>query len=121
MIRKENLFIIGYGLGGGFGGINDYEVVNSPDLETASKDAYDRAVDEYESFEGMHGLETYESIKERLEEEGEPFDDSDIDEIYNEELESWLEYTCFPWSKEEEKLARRFHYNNPFHEITSNK
>lgn len=39
-IRQRNLFIVGYGLGGGFGGIRNYEVVNAPDLETANKEAY---------------------------------------------------------------------------------
>lgn len=114
-ISKKNLYIIGYGLGGGFGGINTYEVINAPNQEAASKDAYWKSVEEYESYEGMHGLRTlYDCIEEAegSEEVGQ--------EIYNEELETWIEYTCFPWSKEEEKICKsKGHYYNSYKNITN--
>lgn len=124
-IRQHNLFIVGYGLGGGFGGIRDYEVVNTPSLEVASKDAYWLAVEQYQSFEGLHGLRSEEEIlQELIEEEG--YEESDetseiAREMYEEEMENWIDYTCFPWSKEEEKLAKRYNYHNPFNNITSKK
>lgn len=66
----------------------------------------------------MHGLESEEEI---LEEEANG-DPEIAAEIYNERIENWIDYTCFPWSKEEEKIAKRKgHYNNRYSDITSKK
>ena len=113
-ITKKNLFIVGYGLGGGFGGIHDYVVVNAPDHDSASGEAYEMACEEYENYAGMYGLSSYEEC---LEEAGGDHDQAEY--LYNEERETWIEFTCFPWSREEEKICRnRGNYYNRYKDIT---
>jgi hypothetical protein len=113
MLRESNsyegYYIIGWGLSGGFGGINNYEVIEASSLEEAEKDAYQRAIDEYESYSGYHGLRSVEDI---IEEDG--VDEEEAEEIYNEEREGWLDYVAKPYSKEYEKKVKDYHYHNPF-------
>lgn len=78
------------GLGGGFGGahfIRTYEGTK----ERAEKEAYYAAVEEYEGYEGLHGLRTIDEV---MEEEG--VDHEEAQQIYNEEMESWLDYYVKP-------------------------
>jgi hypothetical protein len=80
-------FEIRYGLGGGFGGMGDWEDAYAKTLEEAELEAYERACELYESYEGMYGLRTAEEIMEE--------DDCSEDEAimtYEEERESWLDY-----------------------------
>lgn len=105
----EGYYIIGWGLSGGFGGIRNYEVIQSSSLEEAEKDAYQRAIEEYESYSGYHGLRSVDDI---MEEDG--VDDEEAEEIYNEEREGWLDYVAKPYSKEFENKVKDYHYNNPF-------
>jgi hypothetical protein len=58
----EGYYIIGWGLSGGFGGIRNYEVIQTSSLEEAEKDAYQRALEEYESYSGHHGLRSVDGI-----------------------------------------------------------
>jgi len=113
MLRESNsyegYYIIGWGLSGGFGGINNYEVIEASSLEEAEKDAYQRAIDEYEIYSGYHGLRSVEDI---IEEDG--VDEEEAEEIYNEEREGWLDYVAKPYSKEYEKKVKDYHYHNPF-------
>ena len=39
----EGLFIIGYGLSGGFGGIQNYEVIEAHNQDDADKQAWEKA------------------------------------------------------------------------------
>lgn len=105
----EGYYIIGWGLSGGFGGIHNYEVVQASSLEGAEKDAYQRSIEEYESYSGYHGLRSVDDI---MEEDG--VDDEEAEEIYNEEREGWLDYVAKPYSKEFENKVKDYHYNNPF-------
>ena len=107
------LFIIRHGLGGGFGGGNNYEVIETENLEYAEKWAFENACQDYESYEGMYGLRTVEQI---MEEEECKEEDALI--AYEEERESWLDYYAVPYSKEVEKKAEFHHYHNPYSEIT---
>lgn len=81
------------GLGGGFGGAT-YECTAEFDNEDeALNAAYDLAFDEYASYEGYHGILSWDDCLEEYEETwGMNHTDSDIDDYYNEQVESWIEY-----------------------------
>ena len=54
-----------HGLGGSFGGCEDYEWEDLPGITTeeeASKEAYRAACEDYERYEGLHGLRTIDQI-----------------------------------------------------------
>ena len=89
---------IKYALGGGFGGVEnaDWEVIEAENLKEAEEIAYEYARYEYESYEGLHGIRSISDIMEE--------DDCDEDvaiEIYNEEVESWIECKVEPIIKGE--------------------
>ena len=81
------------GLSGGFGGAT-FQCVDDFDSEDeALKAAYDKAVEEYESYEGCHGLMDWEDVRDDLRESwGEEPSEDDVGERYLEEVESWLDY-----------------------------
>lgn len=113
-IKLENLFIIGSGLGGGFGGQKNYEVIEADNLEDAEKWAWESACDEYESYAGMYGLRDLSQIMEEDEIENE----DEAIEVYEEERESWLCYSAVPYSKEYEKKVMYHHYSNRYSSFT---
>jgi hypothetical protein len=83
-------FAIKAALGGGFGGIEhvDAEICEFPSYEKAIAYAFEKACEEYDQYDGLHGLRSVEQI---MEEEG----IEDSDEAYQqweEERESWLDY-----------------------------
>jgi hypothetical protein len=78
------------GLGGGFGGANYIKTV-SGSRDSAEKEAYQAAVEEYESYEGLHGLRTIDQIEE---EDGVSYEEAS--QTYNDEMESWLDYYVKP-------------------------
>lgn len=79
------------GLGGGFGNAN-YVRTFTGTKERAEKEAYYAAIEEYENYEGLHGLRTIDDI---MEEDGIE-DYEEAQQIYNEERESWLDYYVKP-------------------------
>lgn len=81
------LFKIHYGLGGGFGGAINHETLDFEDAEDAELYAWKAACEEYEQYDGMHGLQTVEEI---MEEENVP--ELDAQEMWEEHRESWLDY-----------------------------
>lgn len=89
-----------YGLGGGFGGAKDYEIIETNDEEEAEDMAFELACQTYSSYEGLYGLEDWGDVLKRLNGEcsGEPLDEDNeedvkiIDEAYNESRETWLDY-----------------------------
>ena len=87
-----------YGLGGGFGGARDYEIEEFETEEEAIEYAYELACEYYTNYDGMYGLRDYEQIADEEELDIEK-DCEIIDEIYNEERESWLDY----WVEEVEE------------------
>jgi len=110
----ENLFIIGYGMSGGFGGIQNYEVIEAKSLEKAETEAYENACEHYEGHVGSNGLRDIDEI---MEEDG--IDSaSEAQETFNEEREGWIEYTAEPFSKELEEKYQGYHWVNQFKEIT---
>ena len=44
------------GLGGGFGGANYCETVEAENIDEACEFAYELAIEEYQSYEGCHGI-----------------------------------------------------------------
>ena len=107
----EGLFIIGYGLAGGFGGIQNYEVIEAYNQDDADKQAWEKACETYESYVGMHGLRELSEIMEEEEIE----DEDEAMYIYNEEREGWLDYSAEPFSEElEKKLSSLYHYENRY-------
>lgn len=81
------------GLGGGFGGATYQGTYEYESVDEAYADAYRLAVEEYESYEGCHGImswqDCYEDYVDSWNCEPEP---SEIDDMYQEEIESWI---CF--------------------------
>ena len=93
------------GLGGRFGGANlIFKGVEYDNIEEATKAAYEYAVEEYQSYEGNYGLTSYDDIKENPEDYGldEDPEAEDIDEVYTEEVESWIEYYAIPTAEDDE-------------------
>ena len=103
-------FIVGYGLGGGFGGIQQYVVIEARDLNDANKQAWELACEEYDQYDGMHGLTT---VEEFMEEEECDYDTAK--QYWEEERESWLDYEAFPHTPEKAKeLSESYHYHDRF-------
>lgn len=109
-MEDKNLFIIGYGLDGGFGGVNNFEVVQAINIDDANITAFHKACEHYESYEGLYGLR---SVDEIIEEDG--VTEKEANEIYREERESWLCYQAEPYSEEREAYyAEKFGIHNRF-------
>ncbi len=86
MTTENKLYSIFAGLGGGFGGERFIETFKGTE-EDAEKCAYEKACEEYDSYEGLHGLRTINDIMEE-----DNLDEEEAEEIYNQERESWLCY-----------------------------
>ena len=83
------------GLGGGFGGAKYIETVEAASEEEAADIAYECAVEEYESYEGLHGLVSYGDVVDNPEEYGLDEDCQNEEylwEAYEEERSTWLDY-----------------------------
>jgi hypothetical protein len=112
--KFEGLYIIGYGLSGGFGGARNFEVIQADNLDDAENLAYQGACEEYESYVGLYGLRDLGEIMEEEEIE----DEDEAIGIFKEERESWLDYSVKPYSKEYEKKVMCHHYHNSYKHIT---
>ena len=86
---KYNIYA---GLGGGFGGATYKFTTEANSLEEAEDIAYQEAVEEYEEYEGFYGLKTWIDCAEELGVDIEEEDSNDVDDLYNNEIESWIEY-----------------------------
>lgn len=80
-------YLIAYGLGGGFGGVGEWEEIEEEDLDAAEKYAYECACEEYESYVGLHGLRTVEEIMNE-----EDLDEDRATEEFYQERDSWIDY-----------------------------
>ena len=109
----SNFFIIGYGLSGGFGGIHNYEVIETKDESTASMEAWLKACEEYENYVGNHGLRDVGDI---MEEDDVSLEEAD--EIYRDEREDWLDYVVYPFSQAMVNKLSGNHFDNPYKEQT---
>ena len=89
---KYNIYA---GLSGGFGGAQLVaEAEEFENRDAAINYAYECAFEEYQSYEGCHGLVSYGDICENPEDYGleEGYTEEDVEEIYREEVESWITY-----------------------------
>lgn len=96
-------FKIYSGMGGSFGGARYNGTYEYANINEATADAYRMAEEEYQSYEGCHGILSYADCEEDLQDSG--FIDGDMsdDEIedmvyshYREEIESWISYYALP-------------------------
>ena len=85
---KYNIYA---GLGGSFGGATYQGTGDFESRESAEEMAYQYAVEEYELYEGSHGIRSWKDI---ADEEGLDYeeDEYEINEMYEDEKESWMEY-----------------------------
>ena len=87
----------------GCGSNEEYIIADS--FEDAEKEAYQLAVDNYESFAGLHGIPSIEEVAEYM--FGIPFDELTEGEVYDveieyyQEMESWLSYSATEITKKE--------------------
>lgn len=89
------------GMGDGFGGPHflgtvEGESIDDPDVQS---DAYQLVVDEYESYAGLHGIQSWDDVRADLEasaDEGDEITDEDVQDAYNEEIASWTSYWVIP-------------------------
>lgn len=76
------------GLSGGFGGASFDGFGEYENEEEACSDAYQRAIEEYKSYAGLHGILDWEDVRE----ENPDLSEDDIDSLYLEEIEGWIDY-----------------------------
>ena len=91
-MKKYNIYA---GLGGGFGGARLVAKAEEFENEEAAvKYAYEYAIEEYQSYEGYYGIVSYGDILDYPEDYGleDGFTEEDVQEIYQEEIESWITY-----------------------------
>jgi hypothetical protein len=94
----------------GCGTTEEHIIANS--IEEAEREAYERAIEDYHSFEGFHGVRSMEQIAEEM--FGDPWsgDDYDLDtlteeelaeveEEYNEAIENEISYSAVEITEEE--------------------
>lgn len=86
-------FEIYAGLGGSFGGASYIETIEANTREEAEEYARQCAIDDYESYEGSHGILSRDDVFEDLIEGfGEEPLEEDVDLKYMEEVERWITY-----------------------------
>ena len=91
-----SLFNIYAGLGGSFGGAVYRETMEFDTLNDAEVYAYHLARDEYEKYEGLHGIKSWGDIADEMgfdpEDEMSQEMEEEISDYYIEEVEQWIEY-----------------------------
>ena len=100
-----SLFNIYAGLGGSFGGAEYRETMEFDTLNDAENYAYHLARDEYELYEGLHGIKSWGDIADEMgfdpeEDEMSQEMEEEISDYYNEEVEQWIEYHAVPVEEE---------------------
>lgn len=92
-------FKIYAGMGGSFGGANYQGTYEYDNEEEALDDAYRIAEEEYQSYEGCHGIMSWYDCQEDLRESfGTEPEEEDVDMHYREEIESWISWYVKPAS-----------------------
>ena len=96
-------FKIYAGMSGSFGGAQYQGTYEYTDIDEATADAYRMAEEEYQSYEGCHGIMSPEDVEEDLRDSGFIEDDMTDDEVtdmidyhYREEIESWISFYALP-------------------------
>lgn len=102
-MRKYEIFA---GMGGGFGGAQSHGIYEFRNFREAERYAYGLAFDEYQSYEGSHGILNREEVYEDClasewidpEAQSEVEIDNIVDEAYIEAVEGWIEWRVVPIS-----------------------
>lgn len=104
-MKEYNIYA---GLAGGFGGAKYYSTILAENEDEALDYAFERACEDYEMYEGKHGLTSWSQIAE--ENELDPEEDYDtIEEMYMSERDSWLSMRVVPTDEDsigEDSLVR---------------
>lgn len=82
-----------YKIYAGLSGATYQKTEDYSSMDEALEDAYALAVEEYQSYEGCHGIMSWDDC--RID-SGFDYDDEAVDDRYQEELESWLSYYVEP-------------------------
>ena len=90
-------FKIYAGMGGSFGGATYQGTYEYNTREEAEEEAYRMAEEEYQSYEGYHGIMSWKDCEEDLRDSfaAEPSEE-DVDTHYREEIESWISWYVKP-------------------------
>lgn len=87
---KYNIYA---GLSGSFGGAQYRGTGDFSSIDSAEEMAYQCAVEEYESYEGYHGiLSWYGVAQENGLDPDNPDNEEEINDLYSMEKEDWMEY-----------------------------
>lgn len=87
---KYNIYA---GLSGSFGGAQYRGTGDFEDFNDAEEYAYQTAVEDYESYEGYHGvLSWYDVALENGLDPDNPDNEEEINDLYSMEKEDWMEY-----------------------------
>lgn len=92
------------GMSGGFGGAQYQGTYDFKTFTEAEDYAFDLTLEIYASYEGCHGILSWNDCRNDLIDSfpDTEWDDEDVDNRYQEELESWIEYYVIPVSAEGE-------------------
>ena len=88
------------GMGGGFGGPEYYDTCEYRNHEEAMQDAYQLAIEKYQSYEGCHGIMSWGDVYEDLKDSGyfDTIDDREIEEMvdeqYQQDIDGWITYNA---------------------------
>lgn len=96
-MEKYNIYS---GLSGSFGEASYQYTSLFETITDAEEEAYIRAIEEYESYEGLHGIKEWRDIFEEYCEdhdlepstENEDLYNDVINSLYQEEIDNWVEY-----------------------------
>lgn len=110
MMQKYEIYA---GMGGGFGGAQLHGIYEFSSAQEAERYAYDLAFDEYQSYEGSHGILSWDEVYEDClaSEWIEPGAQSEaeieciVDDAYLEQVESWIEWRAIPILSSTKDLA----------------
>ena len=73
-----------------------YDIAEFESVEEATEAAYDCAIEDYQSYEGLHGLPDRGMIMDNPEEYGlsEDYLESELEDAYMDAIESWIQYSA---------------------------
>ena len=90
-------YVITYGCGCG----DEKMVINAKNLDEATSYAYNQAIENYETYEGYHGIPDIEEVCEDQGIEDTASEEAEI--AYREERESWLQYSVEEFDENDEE------------------
>jgi beta-xylosidase len=70
----------------------DWEEIEVKNEDEATLYAWESACQDYESYEGLHGIPSAHDIEEELIEQGIDYTDEEVWDAYSDARESWISY-----------------------------